>query len=367
MKKIAIMCIWDFTKYDDEKTGKIKASTPLTFGYVGLKNRYDVHVITHNEKTWLYKFLKVIFKDDARSIMIQLMCCNLDKKGYDLIYYPVDRHAMLLGLLRKVRLIKLPILMMNHFSFNTNYIGDWKKRLYIRAERFVLFHSIDQIVFPGEKIMQIALEDYKIPEKHQIQVGWGADLSYFDEGIKNKRYANETEYYMAAGSANRDYDTLLKAFSKIDARLKLFGNGSAEFKKYSDNSPQNVKIYNLRNEGIDGEIKIRDYYCSAKAVLIPILQKNDVPNGATVLVEALAAGKPVVVTDMDTNFVDVVSEGIGLTVPIGDIDGWIKAINFLETHPEELARMSANARSYAEKNYNYKKMTENLIKIIDGM
>ncbi|MDD2970417.1 MAG: glycosyltransferase, partial [Lachnospiraceae bacterium] len=292
MKRIAIMCIWDFRKYDD-KNGGIRASTPLTFGYADLKNEYDIEVITHNKNSLFYKVLKLFFKDEARSIMIQLMCCHLHKQGFDLIYYPVDRHALLLGILRKMKFVKLPILMMNHFSYNTNYVR-MAKGLFLRIERNVLFYSIDQIVFPGKKILEIALEDYNVPHKHRVQVCWGADLDYFDNCLSKEIDGLRAEdYYMAAGSANRDYETLIQAFGQLSSKLKIFGNGSYEFEKYKSNCEDNIEIYNLREEGIAGELKIRDYYCNSKAVLIPILEKNDVPNGATVLIEALAAGKPV--------------------------------------------------------------------------
>ena len=72
---------------------------------------------------------------------------------------------------------------------------------------------------------------------------------------------------------------------------------------------------------------LREYYYECIAVLLPIKQINDVPNGATVLIEALAMGKPIIVTDLDTNYINVEKEKVGLSVKENTPEGWTNDIN----------------------------------------
>lgn len=158
---------------------------------------------------------------------------------------------------------------------------------------------------------------------------------------------------MAAGGMNRDYHTLIKAFGKLaNSELKVF----AKYKDYTKGQtlPENVRFINLMAGHSFGEAykQLRDYYYNCIAVLLPIDWINDVPNGATVLVEALAMGKPIIITEADTNYIDVNKEGCGLTVKRHDADGWVCAIEYLMSHPEETRRMGERSYQLAITKYN---------------
>ncbi|RHL40631.1 glycosyltransferase [Bacteroides xylanisolvens] len=94
---------------------------------------------------------------------------------------------------------------------------------------------------------------------------------------------------------------------------------------------------------------------------MPIDHANDVPNGATVLVEALAMGKPIIITEADTNYIDVEKEGVGLTVKRHDVDGWINAINFLVDNPQKVKSMGENAYLLAKSKYNDQSFANNIL------
>ena len=45
-------------------------------------------------------------------------------------------------------------------------------------------------------------------------------------------------------------------------------------------------------------------------------------------------------------------QGIGIAVEYGDVEGWVKAIRYLSTHPEKAREMGENARQLGEKRFN---------------
>lgn len=163
---------------------------------------------------------------------------------------------------------------------------------------------------------------------------------------------------------NRDYLTLIEAFRHIDLKKP----GVKIFSKYRDYTkgqllPPNISFENLMDgcSYYEAYVKLRYHYYNCIAVLLPIDYANDVPNGATVLVEALAMGKPIIITEADTNYIDVKKEGVGLTVKRHDVDGWINAINFLVDNPQKVKSMGENAYLLAKSKYNDQSFANNIL------
>lgn len=127
--------------------------------------------------------------------------------------------------------------------------------------------------------------------------------------------------------------------------------------------PENVYFGNLfaGRSFSDAYKTLREEYYNAIAVLLPIDYINDVPNGATVLVEALAMGKPIVITEADTNYIDVEKEGCGLTVKRHDVDGWVEAIRFLIENPIKAKEMGEKAYQLAKTKYNDELFVDNIL------
>ncbi len=89
-------------------------------------------------------------------------------------------------------------------------------------------------------------------------------------------------------------------------------------------------------------------YRDARAVIIPSLWYENLPN---VLVEAMAAGKAVVGSDVPgiSEFID--RDDNGLLFPAGDSERLAALIDKLMADPKEAARLGANARASAMKNH----------------
>lgn len=78
------------------------------------------------------------------------------------------------------------------------------------------------------------------------------------------------------------------------------------------------------------------------------------------LVEALALGIPVICSRNPNFEIDIDKEKIGITVEYEDVEGWVKAIQFMIEHPEEAKQMGKNARKLAEKHFNLERFSSEI-------
>ena len=364
MKRIKIIqpTDWSFEPMNQYNATGGDAFSVSRFGYE-LFGEYgiDVDYCVPDYSKPLAKILRKILKLEGCNLILQTKLIKRSK-DYDVVYYSADRHPYLLAIARKLKICKKPILMVCHFSYDTRAVDSKIKKLILKLERNLVFSSMDQVVFNCENLMRLAIEDGNIPVKHQVNSGWGADIDYFERG-KFGVYQDIKPYYFAAGGANRDYHTIIEAFRKLPYTLVL--SCPQEVIEQERPLPNNIFHFNYAKYGIGASEKLREYYHDAKAVLIPVMYRNHVANGASVLVEALACGKPILVSDLKTNFIDVEQEKIGYKVPMHNVDEWRSAVERLEhLEDNQLLEMQNNSKKIAEDRYNYRHFTEVVVSYI---
>jgi glycosyltransferase involved in cell wall biosynthesis len=350
---------WSFKPMDDFIASGGEAFSVSRFGYELFKEKgVDVDVVSPNYNKWITRFLTRILGLEGSNLLLQLKLISKSKQ-YDVIYYSADRHPYLLALARMLRICKTPILMVCHFSYDTRAVHSNLKKFFLRAERWLVYKGMDKIIFNCETLMRLAEEDGNLPERHKENSGWGADLKYFERGEKNVN-KNEQPFYFSAGGANRDYHTLIAAFKKMP--YKIIISCPKEVLVVEGPLTPNIIHFDYRKYGFDRYKKLRSLYQDAKAVLLPISVRNHVANGASVLVEALACGKPILISDLPTDFVDVEKEIIGRKVKMHDVQDWIAQIEYMEQHPDKVKEMGENALKLAKEQYNYNLFTDNVVK-----
>lgn len=320
----------------------------------------DITSYSIDRNNFIIKKLLSINSQLFGAILTQLGCLKY-AKHYDCIYVGYDMHLLPLALAKALGICKKPIFVLSHFTYNSHYTRNFLKKLYKRIERFFVFKYIDCISFASERLLLVASGGGKIDERQKNVAYWGASLDFFNKNIYKEKTTNN--YFVAAGGMNRDYATLVQAFEKCpELNLKVF----AVYKDYTKNIdiPDNVQFINLmEGNNLNKAYKLlRNYYYNCIAILLPIDYINDVPNGATVLVEALAMGKPIVITDAETNYIDVEKGECGIVVNSHDVNGWINAIRYLKSHPHEANEMGQKSYRLAIEKYN----DTNFVKTIYG-
>jgi len=137
---------------------------------------------------------------------------------------------------------------------------------------------------------------------------------------------------------------------RIPGRFRLFRDRRVAIGDIAGQADTNV------TQGRMSLPELRNLYARSRLVVVPLLH-SDTDNGVTVILEAMAMGKPVICS-RTRGQVDVIQEGTtGLYVPVGDAAALRKAILSLWHEPRRAQEMGRNARAYVEKYHTLEMFT----------
>lgn len=160
-------------------------------------------------------------------------------------------------------------------------------------------------------------------------------------------------YIFSAGRSGRDYRTLFDAVRSLPVKLRVVCDSGAMLEGL--HIPRNVTV--LRS--CYGEDYVRELM-NAEAVVVP-LGVRDISAGQMVLLEAMACGRPTIITRTPT-VEDYVSHGHeSLLVPPGDVQALREAIVRLENDKALAAALGAAAREAFEARFTMRVFVRNLV------
>jgi glycosyltransferase involved in cell wall biosynthesis len=185
---------------------------------------------------------------------------------------------------------------------------------------------------------------------------------YVDQVFYSPR-AVEPDVICAVGAEMRDYSTFLEAIRGTGLRCHIATDHvriPGRFRLLNDRRvPISDLVAHTDTQITKGRMpltELRDLYARSKFVVVPLLP-SDTDNGVTVILEAMAMGKPVICS-RTRGQVDVIQEGVtGLYVPIGDAAALRAAILSLWNDPQRIEQMGRNARALVEKHHTLEKFT----------
>lgn len=281
----------------------------------------------------------------------KLMFYNLRKilfctQSYDAVYAVTHTGLELLIFLRALGLFKKPIVIWHHTAVII------PKGCFRRWGSAFFYKGIDKMLFFSDVLMQESLKTKKLKKENAFVAHWGADLVFYDRLIAKRQTAF---HFISTGRENRDFITLIKAFSQLTERCDIyttrFGGRVSDYEQLVQQEIGDLKD-NIHFHIVDStHLEMAKKTNNAFAVLICCLN-FPYTVGLTSLVEALALGLPVVSTDNPTFPIDIEQERVGLKVAYGDVEGWIKSVRYLTEHPELMKVFGENSRNLAEQKYN---------------
>jgi len=191
------------------------------------------------------------------------------------------------------------------------------------------------------------------PAARVRRVVWTADTAYYPPAI------GKGEYFAATGVTQRDYAVLLAAARQVNFPFIILGPAELQ-----EQAPANVTWRSRKPGEPHGTIvddQLRQLYQGARAILIPLKPDPDDASGFTNLLEAIACGRPVVMTRTGALDLTPSALGIGYDVQPGDAPGWINALQKLANDAELTRRFSDRATELAGAYFNLPRFERDLV------
>jgi glycosyltransferase involved in cell wall biosynthesis len=163
--------------------------------------------------------------------------------------------------------------------------------------------------------------------------------------------ASEGRYVLSVGTSKRDYATFFSAIQSLSDIAAHVYASSRYFDPYRGSMP----LYGRQSIAIKDHVSnslMPDVYRSARFVVLPLEDTYQYSAGATVALEAHAAGKAIVATRTH-GMSDYVIDGVtGFIVPPGDTGAMRNAIARLWNDPRLAREMGMAGRAHVEKEFN---------------
>jgi glycosyltransferase involved in cell wall biosynthesis len=213
-----------------------------------------------------------------------------------------------------------------------------KKQPFFRS--FNALSAIDEIFVYSNYQRSFAVDRLKMPEVNVHLIQFHADARFF-RPVPSSRKARDL--VSAAGLEHRDYDVLVQAARQLpDLSFQL-----AAASPWSKNRnrvagaalPENVKARAMT------WFELRPLYADSFAVVVPVVE-TDFQAGITVVLEAMAMGRPVIVTKTAGRSDTIIDGVTGIYVPPGDASALKAALVFMRDHPEKMENMGHKAREW---------------------
>ena len=209
--------------------------------------------------------------------------------------------------------------------------------------------------------MRERMLDFVVPRADAIyplgsnQVGYihrrwrtGADVRFIHQHIDTEYYrpgapAHDGPVLSVGHDGGRDFPTLLAAFAGLEVKLVL-KTGLLR----PDMIPDNALLIDERLSAP----AYRELFRQARLVVVPLRPMTTASGVGTVL-EAMAMGKALIVSDSPGIRDYVAHDETALVVPCGDVAGLRAAIKRLLHEPDTQIRLGAAARQFVERHCSF--------------
>lgn len=191
---------------------------------------------------------------------------------------------------------------------------------------------------------------------------FGADCASGAEAVQAK-YGPRLVLAVTRLVPYKGLEYLVDAMEKVDGSLLVIGKGRLR-------DELNARAARL---GITGKVHllgpiedIRPYYKAAEMLVLPSVTRAEA--FGIVQVEAMAAGLPVVNTDLDTGVPEVSIHGqTGITVRARDAEALAGAIKLLLDNPEMRSRYAEAAVVRAKEEFSAERMAESTLRVYEAV
>lgn len=176
---------------------------------------------------------------------------------------------------------------------------------------------------------------------------YGIDTDWYDSRIMHTSQVVSPSTIFCPGSAHRDDSILENAVFDIDVCVKRYQLDDTGVSRRISERVGRAHVEKNYNAHYDDYISD----CQNSSMVVIAVENSDKPVGLTALLECMALGRPVIISNGASSR-DYVSDGFtGLLFEEGNWQQLSDKIQFLLEHPDVAERIGANAREQARLKY----------------
>lgn len=254
----------------------------------------------------------------------------------DVIYAPCGDELNTLACLRALGMLKTPLLALQHHALNRGRLA-WAREPFLR----LMVRGLDAC----PALSQCAAQEINLRrasnQHRSVALPWGPDATFYP------RAQGPGHGFLAAGRTGRDFATFGLAASQAGVAAHIIGLPGPWLQARGRFSGK-VQVQLPDGNRVFGYPEMMAAHLSARAIAIPLEDSRVSLAGLTSLVDALAIGRPIIMTRNRFIDLDIEAEGIGRWVAPGDVDGWVDALHWFEQNPDASQAMGRRARALVD-------------------
>jgi glycosyltransferase involved in cell wall biosynthesis len=259
-------------------------------------------------------------------------------------------------MLKSVGLIRRPVVVVSVALLHAKYTTGLRRALWRRC--IGLADAV--IVYAADQVPTIRAR-FRLSSARVVTVPLGVDTDFFSQWEDDEKH-DDDEFVLSVGTnEGKDYATLMRAMPSGRALRVVTDAHNAEVIARNDRPDVTVTVEQA--VPID---RLRALYRAATVHVIP-LHESPISSGQTVLLENMALGKAVIVSDV-SGIRDYVEPGVTATVvPPGDVSALRDAIETAFRAPSVGKRIGRAAAAAVRQRHSAEGFAAQLSEIISGL
>jgi glycosyltransferase involved in cell wall biosynthesis len=254
---------------------------------------------------------------------------------------------------RDAKIVLLGFILTSRSNYFHNVLRTWYFRRVFSVVDLAIVHSSIEAARYADIFRGLRTRFTYVP--------WGTHVNGLEalRQADRQRPAGDQAYVLSAGRSGRDYPCLFNAFHGSARKLRVVCDLAAALKGCQ--AAPNIEVL----DHCYGGDYIRVLW-GAFCVVIP-LAVDDISAGQMVLLQAMAMGKPIIITKTSTTTEYVTHDHDALLVESGDPEAIRAAVERIFAEPELLAHLSRNAEASFQNRFSIPAYVRGLLSAIHDL
>lgn len=297
--------------------------------------------------------LRGLLSSPAAWRIFQAVWTMLFQHRYSCVVSTTDAPALPVLMLKAVGLIRRPVVVISVALLDAKNASGLRHALWARCLR----NADALIVYATDQAAAIPARFDPGPAR-VVFVPFGVDTCYFLPGDEIQGPTGEQFVLSVGTNAGKDFGTLVRAMPPGTPLLVVTDQANADIISAADSGPGGVTV----DQAVP-IARLRELYRAATVLVVPL---HEVPfsSGQTVLLENMALGKAVIVSDV-SGVRDYVEPGRTATVvPPGDVPSLRRAIDEALDLPARRGRIGCAAAESVRRQFSARHFAARLSGVI---